>query len=111
MTAYEKTMQEISDEHSDTGYTNQNNGIAFERKNWNTEKRNSILSILSSGSRSPIDIVAIRKDCVLLITCKENAYLTKVERREIEKLKEGLPKFCRIQLRYKKNKKTKKMWL
>jgi len=111
MTAYEKTMQEIEDSHHETGWQNQNNGIAFERKNWNIEKRNSFLSILSSGSRSPIDIVAIRKDYVLLITCKENAYLTPAERREIEKLKKGLPKLCRIQLRYKKNKKLKKMWL
>lgn len=111
MTAYEKVMQQIEDAHHETGWKNQNNGIAFERKNWNFEKRNSILSILSSGSRSPIDIVAIRKNYVLLITCKENAYLTPVERREIEKLKKVCPKFCRIQLRYKKNKKLKKMWL
>jgi hypothetical protein len=101
----------IYDSRSDKGYENHKNGIAFERLNWNTEKRNSFLSILSSGSRSPIDIVAIRKSYVLLITCKENAYLTPAGRREIEKLKSQMPRFCRIQLRYKKNKKIKKIWL
>jgi hypothetical protein len=96
---------------SNKGFENHKNGIAFERKNWNIEKQNSMLSILSSGSKSPIDIVAIRKDYVLLITCKENSYLTPKERKDIEKLKRNLPKFCRIQLRCKKNRKIKKMWL
>ena len=103
--------RKIYDSRSDSGWKNQKNGIAFERRNWNIEKQNSILSILSSGSKSPIDVVAIRKGYLLLITCKENAYLTPVERREIEELKARLPKFCKVQLRYKKNRKLKKMWL
>lgn len=108
---YDTFMREREEENHERGYKNQTNGIAFERKNWNIEKRNSMLSVLSSGSRSPIDIIAIRKSYVLLITCKENAYLNPNERKVIEKLKARLPSFCRIQLRYKKHKKLKKVWL
>ena len=111
MENYNSVMNKIQEENADRGYNNQQNGIAFERKNWNIEKQNSMLSIISSGSRSPIDVVAIRKDYLLLITCKENGYLNPSERKEIAKLKAKLPSFCRIQMRYKEKRKLRKMWL
>lgn len=111
MEKYYEEMVKIQEENADRGYNNQRNGIAFERKQWNIEKRNSMLSIISSGSRSPIDVVAIRKNYILLITCKENGYLNPSERKEIQKLKEKLPSFCKIQLRYKEKRKMRKVWL
>lgn len=109
--AYYKVMNEIHEQNAERGYNNQRNGIAFERKNWNAEKKNSILAIMSSGSKSPIDVIAIRKNYILLITCKENSYLTPSERKAIEKLKAKIPAFCKVQLRYKEKRKIRKMWL
>lgn len=104
------TQQEFNEldyeTHSDKGYENQANGIAFERKIWNIEKRNSILPpILSSGSRSPIDIVSFRKNYTLLITCKKNGYLDPRERRALDKVIADAPKFCRVQLCFQRKRK------
>ena len=100
----------IEEQNSERGWQNQQNGIAFERKQWNIELKLGMLAIISSGSRSPIDVVSIRKDYVLLITCKENGYLTPKERRDLDNLKKRLPTFCRIQMRYKIGKKLHKVW-
>jgi len=106
-----KVMQEIFEQNGNKGQENQANGIAFERKQHNKEKRNSILSVLSSGSLGLVDIVSIRKTYVLLISCKKNGYVEPKERKAYDKLKSELPTFCRLQLRYKKGKKTiKTMW-
>ena len=95
----------------DQGFNNHYNGYAFELKNWNKERQQSILAINSAGSLSPIDIVAIRKDYVLLVTCKANGYLTPKERKDLDKLKAKLPAFCKLQLRYKIGHKLHKQWL
>ena len=107
MTELQKVMQE---EASDRGYMNHANGHAFELKNHNTEKRNSILSVHSDGSYGKIDIVAIRKDHVLLIVCKANGYIEPRERVALDKLKAKMPKFCRIQLRYRIGRTMHKQW-
>ena len=95
---------------SDRGFYNHQNGHAFELKNHRLEKRNSILSIHSDGSYGQIDIAAIRKDYLLLIVCKANGYLTPKERRDLDKLKARLPKFCKLQLRYRIGRKMRKIW-
>ena len=99
------------EERSDTGFNNHANGYAFELKNANIEKRLAILAITSAGSRSPIDIVSFRKQYVLLISCKANGYHTPQERRALMKLKNNLPSYCKIQLRYKVGRKIRREWL
>lgn len=110
MTAIEKILRKDAEERSNRGFANHQNGHAFELKNHNIERRNSILSVHSDGSYGDIDVVAIRKDCVLLIVCKANGYLTPKERRDLDKLKLRLPKFCKIQLRYRAGRKLRKSW-
>lgn len=106
-----KLEREIFNENGNKGQRNQANGIAFERKQHGKEKRNSILAVLSSGSLGLVDIVSIRKTHVLLISCKKNGYVEPKERKAYDKLKSELPIFCKLQLRYKKGKKTfKTMW-
>lgn len=110
MTALEKKLKE---KQSDKGFYNHQNGHAFELKNHNIERRNSILSIHSDGSYGKIDIATFRKDYVLLIVCKVNGYIEPKERRELDKLKEKFSTLnykCRIQLRYKIGRKMHKTW-
>ncbi len=107
MTEIEKKIYE---ENAERGYQNKIRGNRYELKIHNMEKRNSILSIHSDGSYGKIDIAAIRKGYVLLIVCKENGYLSPSERKDLDKLKAKLPKFCRIQIRYKVGRKTVKRW-
>ncbi len=103
--------REIFEDNGNKGQRNQANGIKFERKQHNKEKRNSILAVLSSGSLGLVDIVSIRKTHVLLISCKKNGYVEPKERKAYDKLKSELPIFCKLQLRYKKGNKTfKTMW-
>jgi len=106
-TALDKKLRE---RQSELGYQNHRNGYNFELKNKHLEQRLAILAITSAGSQSPIDIVPIRKDYVLLISCKANGYLDPKERRDLDKLKSQLPKFCRIQVRYKVGHKLYKQW-
>lgn len=111
MTALEKVTQQIYKQNSDRGLQNQSSGMYFERKNHNKEKQLSLLSVLSAGSRGLIDVISIRKTHVLLITCKANGYIEPRERRSLEKLRAKLPSFCRLQMRYRQGRKTKKMYI
>jgi hypothetical protein len=97
-------------EQQQRGIDNRTSGHAFDRRILLAEKRNSILAVNSLGSLGLIDTVSIRKNYVLLITNKENGYLDPRERRRLDKLKVRLPKFCKIQLRYRRGRKIKKMW-
>ncbi len=111
LTAEEKVTQQIYKQNSDRGTNNQSSGMYFERKNHNKEKQLAVLAMLSAGSRGPIDVISIRKDHVLLITCKANGYIEPRERRSLEKLRAKLPSFCRLQMRYRVGRKTKKMYI
>lgn len=112
MTAQEIREQEYQ-ENSERGYSNKTRGMNFELKVHRTERKNSILSIHSDGSYGRIDEISLRKDYVLLIVCKANGYIEPKERRELDKLKEDLSRCsykCRIQIRYRVGRKTRKMW-
>jgi len=111
MTAEEKIDALIFKQNSGRGTNNQSTGMYFERKNHNKEKQLAVLAMLSAGSRGLIDIVSIRKTHVLLITCKANGYIEPRERRSLEKLRAKLPAFCRLQMRYRVGRKTKKIYI
>jgi len=81
---------------SKQGKENLKNGYHFEHKIFLKEKRNSILTIKSSGSRGAIDIISIRSKETQHISVKRNGYISPEERRVLTNLQKKLPKGHKI---------------
>jgi hypothetical protein len=87
-------LQKIYRMNSNRGFENKLNGNLFEMKVLAKEKKTALFAVRTAGSKSPFDVIAFRKDCIRLISCKINNYHTQEELKKLDKVMSKLPKNC-----------------